>query len=116
MVEHRGLPVAGYKETQSEENIAVVNRNKQIEETIMRVCDAMKQNPEFDQRWLAIGRTHLEEGFMFVNRAVFKPGRVKLPTDDGEEVELDLRKSQSETFDGKRNDDPSRGATELQKP
>jgi hypothetical protein len=34
-----------------------------------------------DQRWLAIGRTHIEEAFMAINRAVFQPQRVKLPED-----------------------------------
>ncbi len=32
-----------------------------------------------DKRWLAIGRTAIEQGFMAVNRSIFKPGRVVLP-------------------------------------
>jgi len=107
MTQHEGLPVKGYQ-PQSEENVALVNRNKEIEETLLRMCDSMKQAPQFDQRWLAIARTHFEEGFMAMNRAVFKPGRVALATDGGEAAELDLRKGQAETFDGRRNDDQSR--------
>ncbi len=38
----------------------------------------MKANPNIDQRWLAIGRAHLEQAFMAINRAIFKPGRVEL--------------------------------------
>jgi len=36
---------------------------------------------EFDQRWLAIARTHVEQGFMAFNRAVFRPQRISLPGD-----------------------------------
>ncbi len=32
--------------------------------------------------WLAIARTQIEQGFMALNRAVFKPGRVRLAEDD----------------------------------
>jgi hypothetical protein len=34
-----------------------------------------------DARWIAIARTHIEQGFMALNRAIFKPERVKLETD-----------------------------------
>jgi len=34
-----------------------------------------------DKRWLAIGRTQLEQAFMAINRSVFQPERVKLPDD-----------------------------------
>jgi hypothetical protein len=36
----------------------------------------------YDQRWLAIARTHFQEGFMALNRAVFQPQRIKLPEDE----------------------------------
>jgi hypothetical protein len=29
-----------------------------------------------DQRWLAIAQTHIEQGFMALNRSIFQPGRV----------------------------------------
>jgi hypothetical protein len=35
----------------------------------------MKDDAQYDQRWLSIARTMLEEGFMALNRAVFKPQR-----------------------------------------
>jgi hypothetical protein len=81
MTEHNGLPVAGYR-SQSDANVDRVNTNKQIEEQVLRILDGLKVTPEIDQRWLAIGRTHIEQGFMAVNRAVFQPSRVKL---DGEQ-------------------------------
>lgn len=81
---HDGLPVEGYR-PQSFNNIEQVNMNKRMEEEILRVLDNLKLNADVDQRWLAIGRTKLEEGFMAVNRSIFRPGRVKLPGDAAEE-------------------------------
>lgn len=77
---NQGLPVAGYK-PQSEENIALVNKNKQIEERILRDMDNLVV-AGVDQRWLAIARTHMEQAFMAYNRAIFQPGRVTLPEDN----------------------------------
>lgn len=79
--QHEGLPVAGYKPQESA-NVALVNRNKAAEETVLRILDELESKEGVDRRWLAIGRTAIEQGFMAVNRAVFKPGRVKLPDDD----------------------------------
>jgi hypothetical protein len=77
----KGLPVKGYR-PQSEVAVEVVNANKQLEENILRVLDRMAEATDIDKRWLAVGRTHIEQGFMAINRAVFKPERVKL---EGEE-------------------------------
>ena len=78
---HPGLPVAGYR-PQSDARVAMVNANKEIEERALRILDGLKDmGATVDQRWLAIGRTHIEQGFMAVNRAVFKPARIALPDD-----------------------------------
>lgn len=80
----QGLPVAGYKPTQSPEAIAVVNRFKVLEERVMREIDNLTgvANGEFaDQRYVAIGRTQLQGAFMFLARAVFQPQRIELPED-----------------------------------
>jgi hypothetical protein len=78
---HEGLPVAGYQ-PQSQSNVDIVNQNKRLEEQVLRVLDdILTNNHDIDRRWLAIGRTHIEEGFMAVNRAIFKPQRVKLSGD-----------------------------------
>lgn len=81
MTTHQGLPVAGYRE-QTSDKVALVNHNKIAEEQTLRILDSLKGDPSVDQRWLAIGRTSIEQGFMAVNRAVFQPTRVKLPDDD----------------------------------
>ena len=75
MTDHQPLPVAGYT-TQSDDKVLTVNENKQLEETILKRLDALQANPDFDKRWLATGRTHVEEAFMAINRAIFKPQRL----------------------------------------
>jgi hypothetical protein len=48
----------------------LVNRNKQAEEAMLQILDELAKNKDIDARWLAIGRTHLEQGFMAINRAI----------------------------------------------
>jgi hypothetical protein len=74
---HQGLPVAGYK-PQSGHSVQTVNNNKRVEEETLRLLDMYADLPEVDKRWLAIGRTHLEQAWMAINRSIFKPDRVKL--------------------------------------
>lgn len=62
---HAGLPVSGYR-PQSDSNVNTVNANKQIEERVLCLLDALAE------------RTDIEKGFMAVNRAVFQPARVTL--------------------------------------
>jgi hypothetical protein len=77
--EHKGLPVAGYR-PQSETNVALVNVNKVLEEHMLRLMDEL-QGKDVDWRWLQIARTHMEQGFMALNRAIFKPARITMPDD-----------------------------------
>lgn len=73
-------PIPGYQDVSAwKQN--VVTDNKRAEERLLRVLDAMRKDPRIEQRWLAIGRTQLEQAFMFINRAVFAPTRVTLPDD-----------------------------------
>lgn len=75
MADHQPMPVAGYT-AQSDDIIKTVNENKQLEETVLKQLDVLKARADVDQRWLAIGRTHIEEAFMAINRALFKPQRL----------------------------------------
>lgn len=77
MSKHNGLPVAGYT-SQHPAAVEQVNLHKVLEERVLRCLDELKELPGIDQRWLAIGRTSIEQGFMAVNRAVFKPSRIDL--------------------------------------
>lgn len=76
-MEHQTIPVAGYT-NQSDKRVSQVNLNKKQEEEVLRTLDVLKEDPDVDQRWLAIGRTQLEQAFMAINRSIFKPQRVDL--------------------------------------
>lgn len=78
---YEGLPVPGYV-AQAQANVTKVNSNKFEEEAILRRFDEMKEDPTIDQRWLAIARSHFEQGYMALNRSIFRPTRVRLPEDD----------------------------------
>lgn len=82
-------PVKGYK-PQSPEAVALVNQFKLDEERLLRKLDAMDyaagaaQSPgPYDIDDLIEGRKYLRIAFMLINRAVFQPGRVALPEDEG---------------------------------
>lgn len=76
-------PVKGYTQ-QTAEALSLVNGNKELEERVLRVIDSILANPKCDPRWASIARTHIEEGFMAMNRAVFKPKRIRL----GDETDI----------------------------
>lgn len=88
MREHQGLPVSGYR-PQSADKVALVNEHKQMEERLLRHMerlldfDTSPLDRSIDQRWVAIAKSHFEQGFMCLNRAVFQPARVSLPEDEG---------------------------------
>lgn len=76
-------PVKGYND-QPGYKLTMVNQIKEAEERVLRLLDTFAQNSEagqIDGRWYAIGRTHLEQGFMATCRAIFQPGRASLPED-----------------------------------
>lgn len=76
---HKGLPVAGYK-SQSDWAVALVNDNKRLEERVLRQIDFHQTGPmahELDQRMVALAKTSIQEAFMWLNRAVFQPERLK---------------------------------------
>lgn len=78
-------PVKGYND-QPGFKLTIVNSFKELEERALRRLDEVAKNAEpgsIDGRWYAIGRSHLEQGWMAINRAVFQPGRVELPEDRG---------------------------------
>jgi hypothetical protein len=74
VTEHEGLPVHGYAK-QSASAVQMVNQHKLLEEHILRRLDELSTQG-LDNRWLAIARTHIELGFMALNRGVFQPQRI----------------------------------------
>jgi len=87
MTEHKGLPVAGYQETQSQESVNLVNEAKALEERTLRFADKLKgMGTSADQRRVAIGVTNIELGFTQLCKAIFAPtgSRIALPEDNKE--------------------------------
>lgn len=77
MSEHQPIQVKGYT-PQSQERLDLVNANKLIEERTLRMIDQLQKTDFADQLWLAIARTQIEQGFMALNRAIFRPTRIDL--------------------------------------
>ena len=81
MTEHKGLPVSGYV-PQTDDKVAIVNENKALEERCLRAAEAIRDTPGMDGRMAALAITGIQQSFMWLNRAVFQPARVKLPEDE----------------------------------
>lgn len=70
--------IKGYRDL-SKEEIAVMNRIKTLGEEVGKLCEDLKTSAakaggvEPDTRWLAIGITQLQQGFMAITRSVAKP-------------------------------------------
>ncbi len=56
---------------------SIVNENKVLEEKVLRRLDMLVSAGDFDQRWLSIAFDKVEEAFMAMNRAIFKPERIQ---------------------------------------
>jgi len=80
MTVYNPIPVDGYR-PQSQENINLVNYFKDSEEYLLRALDELQADPLIDKRWLAIGRTDIERGFMAIVRSIFKPERASVAQD-----------------------------------
>ena len=64
--------IKGYREL-TEKEISVINDIKQLEDLIGQMVTEMEHYDDIDQRWLAIGKTDLQKGFMSVIRSIAKP-------------------------------------------
>ena len=64
--------INGYKELTDKE-ISVINDIKQLANLIGQMVTEMEKTDGIDQRWLAIGKTDLQKGFMSVIRSIAKP-------------------------------------------
>lgn len=73
--EHQPLPVHGYT-SQVDWRVTLVNENKVIEERVLRSIDNHLHHDDIDARCVALARTKLQEAFMWLNRAVFRPQRL----------------------------------------
>jgi hypothetical protein len=76
--------IKGYRELDAED-IALLNEAKEIAAVVGEFCGKRAAQPAIppdgvltpgaiDKRWLAIGQTNLQQGFMAVNRSITRPG------------------------------------------
>ena len=65
--------ISGYRELNQEE-VDQMNRVKEVAKDVGALVEDMGTMDEVDKRWLAIGTTELQKGFMSLTRSVAKPG------------------------------------------
>jgi hypothetical protein len=72
--------ITGYRDL-SEQEIALMNEGKALAEQVGAFCDKLnflslpagESKVEIDPRWLAIGKTDLQKGFMSLIRSIARP-------------------------------------------
>ena len=66
-------PIKGYRELSAGE-IELINHIKDQGFTLGLMIDSMVlEGTRFDQRWVSIARTHLQQGLMAMTRAIAQP-------------------------------------------
>ena len=72
-MENQHRKIKGYREL-SQEDIDAMNSIKEIAAQVGDLISSMRDGlPDADQRWISIGATDLQKGFMALTRAVAKP-------------------------------------------
>ncbi len=64
--------ISGYRDLTQEE-IDLMNRVKVLETELAALCKVIGAVEGIDQRNLALGRTNLQQGFMWTVRAIARP-------------------------------------------
>ncbi len=64
--------IKGYRDLTQEE-IDLMNEGKELAAQVGKYIKKLEDLKESDKRWVAIGKTDLQKGFMSVIRAVTKP-------------------------------------------
>jgi len=65
-------PIKGYRALTHEE-VALINEMKNLGESLRGIIEGLHMQPQFDQRWVSIGETHLQQGLMALVRAIARP-------------------------------------------
>ena len=64
--------IKGYRDLSAEE-IAAMNKVKEVGAAVGQLVDELKAVQGLDQRWISIGATDLQKGFMALTRGVAQP-------------------------------------------
>lgn len=65
-------PISGYRQL-TEQEVSDINYNKGLEVQVATFWRDMNDNPDYDKRMLALSKTYLQQGFMWMNRAISRP-------------------------------------------
>ena len=65
-------PIQGYT-PMTQATVDLINTVKRAEQTVLEIVRNLADDADVDPRWLAIGRTDLEKGFMAVTRSIARP-------------------------------------------
>ena len=65
-------PIQGYHSL-TQATVDLINTVKRAEQTVLEIVRNLADDADVDPRWLAIGRTDLEKGFMAVTRSIARP-------------------------------------------
>lgn len=72
MVDQQHTKIKGYRDLTQDE-IDAMNMCKQVAVEVGALCDKVAKIQGADQRWVAIGRTDLQKGFMSLIRGIARP-------------------------------------------
>lgn len=65
-------PIKGYTPL-TQNQVDLMNAVKAAEGTILQIIRNLADDADIDPRWLAIGKTDIEKGFMSVCRSIARP-------------------------------------------
>jgi hypothetical protein len=71
-MENQHQKIKGYRDL-SQSEIDAMNEAKALAEQVGAFIEGLKNEPGLDQRWVSIGATDLQRGFMAVIRGIAKP-------------------------------------------
>ena len=71
-MENQHRHIKGYREL-SQTEIDAMNTIKELGIELSKIVEALESGIDNDQRWVAIGKTHLQQGLMALTRAIAKP-------------------------------------------
>lgn len=71
-MENQHRKITGYREL-SEEEISLMNEAKELAEQCGELLQKLEKNPDTDKRNIALGKTNLQQGFMWAIRGIARP-------------------------------------------
>ena len=72
MVDNQHQKITGYRDL-TEVEIALMNEGKALAEQVGAFIGKLRTDTSLDQRWISIGATELQQGFMAVIRGIARP-------------------------------------------